>query len=593
MGSRRRTLIVLGLVLVLMAASVLVISDKPTQQGLDLAGRHRAGLRGAGDACGARAERRGRRPCRRHHPRPGRHARRLRARDLADRRDPGLGRAPGGPERAGRDRSGRATPRSSLLRLRAERHPAGPGRQRSNGAAVQPPLRRGRGSQKQKPECFEKGGEPLCTSTSGYYYLFDENSLEPIGPDGQAVTDGSGVGPVKEKQDLFLSFDGNAQPEGTIVEHVPQGYVVLREEAPPDDPATEIDESESGAARLVPAAGPARADRRRHPQPGAADFDPVSGEIAERHLRLHGRGPGGVRRRSPNGSRSAAGASRRRSGITDPEQAANLSDCFAVVLDGEIVSRPIINFKENPDRDPGRHGRTDLGQLHDHRRRRTWPSSCGSAPCLSSSTLINQCDGLGDARPGGAGRRDPRRPRRPGAGDPLPARLLPLPRLRRGARPVRLRPLLPGADQAHPDHADPAGHRGTDPHDRRRGRLEHRHLRANKGGDPPRALDAVGDLAGLPQGHRDDHRRERHHPDHGVHPVRARERRASRASRSRSASARSSRCSRPSCSRRRSWRYWGARPSCAHPGSSARASGRSSGSSTSPGCRSTSSRPRG
>ena len=162
--------------------------------------------------------------------------------------------------------------------------------------------------------------------------------------------------------------------------------------------------------------------------------------------------------------------------------------------------------------------------------------------------------------------------RRPGAGGPLPARLLPLPRLRRGARPVRLRTLLPGDDQADPDHADAPGHRGLDPHDRRRGRLEHRHLRADQGRGAPRALDAVRDLAGLPQGHRDDHRRERDHPDHGVHPVRARERRASRASRSPSASARSSRCSRRSCSRRRSWRSSGGRASCARPGSSAPAS---------------------
>src|SRR5919106_6875200 len=38
MGRRRRSLIVLGLVLVLMAASAWVITDKPTQQGLDLEG---------------------------------------------------------------------------------------------------------------------------------------------------------------------------------------------------------------------------------------------------------------------------------------------------------------------------------------------------------------------------------------------------------------------------------------------------------------------------------------------------------------------------------------------------------------------------
>ena len=48
---------------------------------------------------------------------------------------------------------------------------------------------------------------------------------------------------------------------------------------------------------------------------------------------------------------------------------------------------------------------------------------------------------------------------RAGAGRPLPAPLLPLPRRRRRDRADRLRGLLLRADQADPDHADPAGHR--------------------------------------------------------------------------------------------------------------------------------------
>ena len=51
----------------------------------------------------------------------------------------------------------------------------------------------------------------------------------------------------------------------------------------------------------------------------------------------------------------------------------------------------------------------------------------------------------------------------------------------------RLRGHLLRADQADPDHADAAGHRRADPHDRGRGRLQHRHLRANKGGGARRA----------------------------------------------------------------------------------------------------------
>ena len=70
----------------------------------------------------------------------------------------------------------------------------------------------------------------------------------------------------------------------------------------------------------------------------------------------------------------------------------------------------------------------------------------------------------------------------------------------RGRRAARLRPLLLRADQADPDHADAAGHRGPDPDDRRRRGREHRDLRARQGGDPRRALDPAGDRHRLPKG---------------------------------------------------------------------------------------------
>ena len=53
-------------------------------------------------------------------------------------------------------------------------------------------------------------------------------------------------------------------------------------------------------------------------------------------------------------------------------------------------------------------------------------------------------------------------------------------------RAADLRAVLLRAGQADPDHADAAGHRGPDPHARRRGGREHRHLRARQGGDTRR-----------------------------------------------------------------------------------------------------------
>ena len=95
--------------------------------------------------------------------------------------------------------------------------------------------------------------------------------------------------------------------------------------------------------------------------------------------------------------------------------------------------------------------------------------------------------GLGHARPAGA-RPGPDRGRRgPRAHDPLPAALLP----RAGAGGHGGAPDLRGpavrARQAHPDHADAAGHRRNGAHVGGGRRREHRHVRAHQGGGARRA----------------------------------------------------------------------------------------------------------
>ncbi len=54
MGSRRRNLIVLGLVLVLVVASVYAVTSKPTRQGIDLAGGTELVYEARGDAARTR-----------------------------------------------------------------------------------------------------------------------------------------------------------------------------------------------------------------------------------------------------------------------------------------------------------------------------------------------------------------------------------------------------------------------------------------------------------------------------------------------------------------------------------------------------------
>ena len=592
MGSRRRSLIVLVLVLALMAGSAWVIADKPTQQGLDLQG----GTELVYEARGTPAV-----------PEPtGEDV--DRAVELIRDRVDALGVSEPEIARIGQNQLSVGLPQvqnaqdaidqvgdtSQLFFYDFEPNVISA----TPGGGEPRPFNRlidaVREAQEQEPECFEKDGEPLCTSQEGFYYLFDESTLQPIGTDGEPVTDiptrtSTPRGSARRacERDLFLSFPDEQQPPGTVVEKIPQGYVILREEETPDNPDTDVDESETTPRGwfLLRDRPELTGDQIRNPE---QQTDPTTGELAVT-FDFTDEGQDAfqevTRRIAQRGAAKPEAIQ-----ATTPEQAAAISDSFAVVLDGEIVSRPIINFRENPDGISGSTGAQISGSftlqeaqdLAEFLRIGALPVDLTLLSQSTVSATLGQEALDGAILAGLAG---------PRAGDPLPARLLPVPGLRRGARAVRLRALLPGADQADPDHADAAGDRGTDPHDRRRGRLEHRDLRADQGGDPPRALDAVGDHAGLPQGHRDDHRRERDHPDHGVRPVRPRDAPASRGSRSPSASARSSRCSPPCCSRRRCWRCSGARTSCARRASSALASATPSGSSTSPGCRSTSSRP--
>jgi len=189
----------------------------------------------------------------------------------------------------------------------------------------------------QKPECFRD----LCTTTGPTYYLFDENTKELV------------AGPAEEKEDLFLDSPDGEQPEGTEVLSVPQGTVVVQAEPPSDDPATELDES-AGAPPgyfVLKDRPEVEGDQIKDPkqetdqsnQPnvtftftdeGREAFAQVTGRIAQRGAAKPG----------------AATA------CQTPGGGSSFSDHFAIVLDNEIVSRPIIDFCENPEGIDGRTG---------------------------------------------------------------------------------------------------------------------------------------------------------------------------------------------------------------------------------------------
>ena len=189
---------------------------------------------------------------------------------------------------------------------------------------------------KREPECFEN----TCTTTGPTFYLFDARTKELL------------AGPGATKGDLFVDQPDEKQPPGSEILTVPQGTIVVREEAPPDNPDTPENESDDDESRgwYVLRDRPALSgDEIRNPeqqqdpntnQPNVAfefnddgrkAFESVTRAIAERGLNT-----------APPG--------------TSAQQAADFSDHFAVVLDDEVVSRPIINFAENPQGIDGRTG---------------------------------------------------------------------------------------------------------------------------------------------------------------------------------------------------------------------------------------------
>src|SRR5215210_2301006 len=187
----------------------------------------------------------------------------------------------------------------------------------------------------QKPECFQD----LCTTTGPSYYLFDSGSLELL------------AGPAERKEDLFIDSNGK-QPADTKVLSVPQGTVVVQAEAPADDPATDVNESDSAPAEYYALkdrpelSGDEITNPKQQTDQGGAPnvtFD-FTGDGQEAFQKVTSR----IAQRGA--AQAPVGA------CNTPQGGDPYSDHFAIVLDNAIVSRPIINFCENPDGIDGRNG---------------------------------------------------------------------------------------------------------------------------------------------------------------------------------------------------------------------------------------------
>jgi SecD/SecF fusion protein len=186
-------------------------------------------------------------------------------------------------------------------------------------------------AQKQKTSCDG------CTTDGPTYYLFDKKSHKLR------------AGPAEKKKDLFVQFRNEKQPAGSVIETVPKGTVVVS--APPS-PSLSLSQAALAKDRQYvlkdrPAlngteiTNPEQNFDPTTQQPivtfdfqgnGQSDFQKVTATIAER-----GRASAPI-------------------GTLDSNTAANFSQHFAIILDNQVFSSPIINFNENPTGIDGRNG---------------------------------------------------------------------------------------------------------------------------------------------------------------------------------------------------------------------------------------------
>lgn len=175
-----------------------------------------------------------------------------------------------------------------------------------------------------------------CSTTKPRYYLFE--SLPPH----KLI-----AGPEFSEEDLFISATGRKRSHKGIVKKVPAGTIVISEQ--PSDPNGKVVEGIENAGWYALKDNPAlsgtditnpkqETDELGQPNvtftftdKGQQAFQDVTRKIAQR-------------------------GQARAIGPASGEQAEALSGHFAVVLDNEVKTRPIINFAQNPDGIDGRTG---------------------------------------------------------------------------------------------------------------------------------------------------------------------------------------------------------------------------------------------
>jgi len=183
-----------------------------------------------------------------------------------------------------------------------------------------------------------------CSAAKPHFYLFSKDAPHKLI-----------AGPEVSREDLYISPTGRRRPHNGIVLEVPVGTIVVSEQ--PTDNSGQVDRTaDPGWYALKDAPALSGTDITDPKQ----NFDQLNKPIVDFGFTDSGREAfqDVTRRIAQRGQAQAIGP-------VSSQQASALSGHFAVVLDNEVKTRPIINFVDNPDGIDGRTGAQISGGFSD------------------------------------------------------------------------------------------------------------------------------------------------------------------------------------------------------------------------------------
>ena len=149
-------------------------------------------------------------------------------------------------------------------------------------------------------------------------------------------------------EDLYFNDQGRPIPHKGIVKKVPQGTIVV-DELPTDADGRTIDDQSQAGYFVVKDDAALSGSEIKDPQQSLDEFN-------QPNVTFEFTGEGRKAFQDITRTIAQEGQARAIGGVTSSDQAAPLSGNFAIILDGQVVSKPIINFFDNPDGIDGRQG---------------------------------------------------------------------------------------------------------------------------------------------------------------------------------------------------------------------------------------------